>query len=183
VHRRPLLAILERHLAARPEDLVRVDHIRQFVRQHEDCFLRSCGEGHLTGSALVVSADHSRVVLVHHKKLGCWLQPGGHADGDTDLHDVARREAREETALEELTPIGAPLPLDLDVHRIPPRGDVPAHLHLDLCYLFVAAPGQEPRASDESHAVRWFAHDDVGRLTNEPYLLRLVRRARSRLSD
>jgi 8-oxo-dGTP pyrophosphatase MutT (NUDIX family) len=178
VHRRFLLETLERHLDARPEDHVRADHIRQFVRQHEDCLLRTCREGHVTGSAWIASPDGARAVLVHHRKLGRWLQPGGHADGEPRVHEVARREAKEETGLIDLTPIGIPLPLDVDVHRIPPHGDEPAHLHHDVRYLFVADPAAQPRASDESHDVRWFTLDEIERMTDEESVLRMARRAR-----
>lgn len=158
------------------------DHIRQFVRQHEDCLLRTCREGHITGSAWIASPDGGCAVLVHHKKLDRWLQPGGHADGDPLVHEVARREAEEETGLCDLTPIGLPLPLDVDVHRIPPFGDEPAHLHHDVRYLFVAAPDARPRPSDESHDVRWFTLDEIERTTNEESVLRMARRARAVLS-
>ena len=64
MHRQGLLDLLDRYLALRPEDLVHVDHIRQFVRQHPDCFERSCVEGHMTGAAWVVSPDRTRTLPV-----------------------------------------------------------------------------------------------------------------------
>src|SRR5690606_19041524 len=73
--------------------------------------------GHVTGSAWSVSRDAQRVVLVHHAKLGRWLQPGGHCDGDADVLAVALREAREETGL-EVAP-RKPGIFDVDVHSIP----------------------------------------------------------------
>ena len=30
--------------------------------------------------------------MTHHKKLNMWLQLGGHADGNTDLLNVARKK-------------------------------------------------------------------------------------------
>ena len=61
----------------------------QLLDDARDPFLRDRLEGHFTGSAWLVSADGRRVVLMHHRKLGRWLQPGGHADGDRDLAAVA----------------------------------------------------------------------------------------------
>ena len=58
---------------------------------------RTTSPGHLTGSALVVDATGTRIVVLLHTKLRRWLQPGGHADGDLDLAAVALREATEET--------------------------------------------------------------------------------------
>jgi 8-oxo-dGTP pyrophosphatase MutT (NUDIX family) len=168
-----------------PEDRVRADHVRQFVRASPDCFERSNLEGHVTGSAWIVSADRRSFLLTHHRKLGRWLQLGGHADGDPDPLRVALREAREESGLRELVPAhpaGEAMPLDVDVHLIPAREGEPAHLHHDVRYLFVAAPGQTLVTSAESEALRWFPVDSAERLLEEESLLRMARRARALLS-
>jgi 8-oxo-dGTP pyrophosphatase MutT (NUDIX family) len=175
MHRRALLGTLDAYLRNHPVDLVRVDHVRQFVRLHEDCFLRSCVEGHVTGSAWVVSPDRSRVLLVHHRRLDRWLQPGGHADGDPLIHRVALREAREETGLDHLELAGE-APIDVDVHRIPRYGSEPTHLHHDIRYLVVANGCATPQASEESDAVRWFTRAEIEREIDEESLLRMVRR-------
>ena len=80
-----------------------------FVRAHPDCLARTCAPGHLTGSAWIVSPDRRRTLLTHHRKLGKWLQLGGHADGDADLLAVALREAREESGLRGLRVVDASL--------------------------------------------------------------------------
>ncbi len=197
MHRQPLLDLLERYLALHPDERVAVDHVRQFVRAHPTCFERSCRDGHVTGSAWIVSADHRQVLLTHHRKLGRWLQLGGHADGDTDPLRVALREAREESGLASLAPLSAdlgpaperrtqatapgdaaPLPLDVDVHLIPARGAEPAHLHHDVRYLLVAAPGQEPVISVESNDLRWFDRAELDRVLDDESLRRLERKAR-----
>ena len=71
-----------------------------------------------------------RVLLAHHRKLGRWLQPGGHSDGDPDTLAVALREAREESGLDVQALDDAIF--DLDLHRIPARDREPAHLHFDV---------------------------------------------------
>ena len=180
MHRKPLLDVLERYLAGYPEERVRVDHVRQFVRVHADCFERSCPEGHITGSAWIVSSDQSEFLLMHHRKLGRWLQLGGHADGDTDPLRVALREAREESGLErfEVVQTGdSTLPLDVDVHLIPESADEPAHLHHDIRYLLIAPSGSVIRPSEESIDLRWFAADRMEQVLSEPGLLRMSRRA------
>src|SRR5206468_7193907 len=180
MHRVHLLAILERYLARCPEDRVRVDQVRNFVCEHSDCFLRSCRDGHITGSAWILSPDRGAVLLTHHKKLGRWLQLGGHADGETDPFRVALREAREESGLQDLTPLPGGddlLPFDADVHPIPAHGGEPAHLHHDIRYLLVAAPGQRLRMSDESHDLRWVARERLRDLVTEKSMLRMERRA------
>ncbi len=181
MHRRPLLALLARYLAQRPGDVAVASRVAGFVLAHPDCFERSCLEGHITASAWILSPDHRRVLLTHHRKLDRWLQLGGHCDGEPDPRDVALREAREESGLERfrfLPNAADPLPLDLDIHPIPAHGSEPEHLHLDVRFLLVAEPGQELRVSEESNALQWFERERLADWIEEESLLRLERRAR-----
>jgi 8-oxo-dGTP pyrophosphatase MutT (NUDIX family) len=146
-----------------------------------DAFVRARLAGHFTGSAFVLSADGRRVLLMHHAKLGRWLQPGGHADGDEDLAAVALREAEEETGLEGLKPEPMPWPggiLDLDAHEIPARGAEPAHWHHDVRYALRATPGREAFAANaESLGLAWRPVAEVAAdATLDPSLRRMAAR-------
>ena len=115
--------------------------------------------GHLTGSALVVDAAAERVLVLWHKKLGIWVQPGGHLDGDGDLGRSARREAVEETGIADLR-LASDLPVDLDVHRVAPP-DAGPHAHHDVRFVVVAPPGAQPVANAEADRFRWLTLDEV----------------------
>lgn len=180
--RSPLALALRRLTPADAEESDDRDRIVAFVERHERPFDRGIREGHLTGSAITVSADGTRVLLLHHKKLGRWLQPGGHGDpGETTGEEVALREAFEESGILGLAlHATAPRPLDVDVHDIPARGSEPAHQHLDLRYLVVAP--DEARVSPalaEIHEIRWVAWDDVAALDPDPGLRRALAKARA----
>jgi len=182
MHRRPLLELLACYQEQFPDEADVVNRVRTLVQQHANCFDRDCRPGHITGSAWVVSGDRQRALLVHHRKLDRWIQPGGHADGDPDVGAVALREAMEESGLEQLEH-ASDLPLDIDVHIIPARYDTSAqlledaHEHHDIRYL-IAAPGQAtPVVSDESHDVRWFTLAEIEQLTGEESVLRLLRKS------
>ncbi len=169
------LAIAEVRAVPRGEPVVE-DHRRtmlRFAAEHADALERSCLAGHFTGSAMVVDAGGERVLLMLHAKLGRWLQPGGHADGDGRLGRVARREAAEETGIDGLVLVEPPI--DLDVHAIPARGDEPAHLHLDVRYVVRAPVGAQPRPNHESVDIGWFAPDQLDGLDVDPGLRRLAR--------
>lgn len=113
-----------------------------------------------------------RVLLVHHRKLGRWLQPGGHADGDSDVVRVARREAFEETGLQpELV---ENMPWDIDIHRIPARPDFPEHEHYDVRYLFVVRGTAALRISEESTDAGWYDIDKLKTITDSPSILRMA---------
>lgn len=177
-----LADLLEGHVALDPEEARDIGRIRDFVRRHADPFDRRIAEGHLTGSALVVSARGDRVLLVHHRKLHRWLQPGGHADpGETSGEAVALREAREETGIEGLAlHPEASRPLDVDVHAIPAHGGEPAHDHLDLRYLVVAPEGAPlVRSAEEASDLRWFAWGELEALDLDLGLRRALRKVRA----
>ena len=159
-----------------------LSRILSFVTRHERPFDRAIPEGHLTGSAITVSADGERVLLLHHRKLDRWLQPGGHGDpGETTGEQVALREAFEESGIAGLSlHPRAPRPLDLDVHEIPARGGEPAHEHLDLRYL-VSAPACAlvSPALAELHEIRWVAWHETGALFPDHGLRRALDKARA----
>ncbi len=186
MHRRPLLGMLEHYTTHYPGEVETVQRIERLVHTSADCFKRTCRPGHITGSAWVLSHDRRHCLLVHHRKLNRWLQPGGHADGQADIAEVALREVREESGLQDLELVGSEehlMPLDIDVHCIPARTDTSGHVvedaheHHDIRFLVVAAAGQKLILSDESHDLRWFTHDEVLEATDEESVLRMLRKA------
>lgn len=118
-----------------------------------DAFRRERQAGHFTASAWLLDRSATRVLLTHHRKLGLWLQLGGHADGDRDLARTALREAEEESGLSGLRV--APGIFDLDRHRIPEHKGVPEHWHYDVRYVVHAGDDEDFVVSDESHALAW----------------------------
>lgn len=129
-----------------------------FLDAHPDALWRTCRDGHLTASALVVDQSRRRVLLTLHPKVGRWLQLGGHCEpDDTALLEAVRREVREESGIHEVRLSAAPMRLDR--HPVPCGGRQSEHL--DLQYLAVVADDAEIAISDESDDLRWFAVDDL----------------------
>lgn len=150
----------------------------RFAQTHTDALLRTCGPGHLTGSAWIVSPDRRRTLLTHHHKLDKWLQLGGHADGDGDLLAVALREAREESGLTRLRVVRTDI-FDVDRHWIPARKAEPAHHHHDLRFLLEADPDEPLVISSESKDLAWVDLDAVAALNSEESMARMVRKTRA----
>ena len=177
MHGKEIHRSLDAYELVYPGESGTVERIRDLVRNHADCFKRSCLPGHITGSAWIVSADHKRHLLTHHRKLNRWLQVGGHSDGDARPDRIALREAREESGMVQFEFAGTfenNVPFDVDVHTILARNQEPEHEHHDIRYLLIAADGQQVHVSDESHDVRWFTTEEVSVLTDEPSMLRML---------
>lgn len=183
--RRPerLLALLEAHEPA--DDRERADRARMlaFAARLPEPFSRAQPEAHFTGSAVVVDPAGERTVLLHHARLGRWLQPGGHAEtaDEGDMARTALREAREETGCTIRLHDSAPGPIDLDVHVIPARGEEPEHLHLDVRFLVVATdPAALAHDPGESFGARWLGWEEALASVDDGALRRLLGKARAR---
>lgn len=176
MHRQPLLGQLTAYAGAHPDEADTVGRFIRFVESEPDCFHRSLVRGHITGSAWILNADGSEVLLTHHRKLDRWLQLGGHADGDPDVLAVALKEAHEESGLTEFEPVGSGI-FDVDIHPIPARAGEPEHFHYDVRYVLRAIGATAYTVSDESHDLRWVPLGSVKDLTSDDSMLRMVRKS------
>lgn len=175
MHRLSLLQSLRAYAPLHPEESGMVERFLAFVESEPDCFHRELLHGHLTGSAWIVNRSGDEVLLTHHRKLGIWVQPGGHCDGDPDVLATALREASEESGLDPLTPVSNAI-FDLDVHPIPPRGAEPAHLHWDVRFaLRHDGPGHY-QISPESHDLAWVPLERLSEFSRDASLHRMARK-------
>ena len=149
------------------ENKYRIDTIMHIQKYPTAWWQRSTLVGHVTASAWVLNQEKNQALFLHHSKLNRWLQPGGHLD-DTDFSPAygALREALEETGITNLAfdkLLGDNI-FDVDIHPIPTRDTVPAHLHYDVRYLVVLpneAPSTAVSISAESLGFRWISLEVV----------------------
>lgn len=157
----PLCQLLQEYITRHPERSQIARRIQNFVQTTPECFQRSHQAGHITGSAWLLNPTGTAALLTLHRKLGKWLQPGGHADGDPNLLRVALREAREESGIIGIQALN-PTIFDVDIHHIPehPRSGEPEHLHYDIRFL-LQAPHEHFLCSAESEALAWWTPQQI----------------------
>ena len=176
MHRKYLLEKLKAFEPNSVQDLAVVEKFRHFVVNNEKCFERSLESGHVTGSAWLVDPSGERVLLTHHKKLNKWMQLGGHSDGEANSLDVAIKEAREESGIEDIEPLSQEI-FDIDIHKIPATASEPEHYHYDVRYILQARHDQF-EVSDESHDLRWVHFDEMESMELEPSVMKMAKRWR-----
>lgn len=127
-------------------------------------------DGHITTSAFIIDDSKEEILLLHHKSLGKWLQPGGHTEKDDSLVASALREAVEETGISNLhlhyQPVhpDVDVPFDVDSHYIPPNPlkNEEGHYHHDLRYVFFYSGDRtNDFNTDEATAMQWLAFDKL----------------------
>ncbi|HKO47950.1 MAG TPA: NUDIX hydrolase [Polyangiaceae bacterium] len=175
---------LDRYEPANETEAAFALRMLELSRAPEACERSHFAPGHFTASAFVLSPDLRDLVLIHHKKLGIWVQPGGHVEPtDGDLLGAARREVLEEVGLGELeqlrqTGASASPMFDLDIHLIPARKTEPAHEHFDVRFAFVAKT-RELVLSDEVADMRWVPLSDIEQMGTDESVLRAVNKLRA----
>ena len=139
--------------------------------------------GHITASALVASPDGAALLLIRHRFLGLWLQPGGHVEAeDPSIEAAARREVAEEAGVTALDVVGPHVVLDVDVHAIPAnpaKGEGP-HLHHDVRVGF-RARSWELFATDEVAGARWVPFAELAAIDTDDSVRRSASRLQARL--
>lgn len=178
-----LLSLITHHSAADEKEAEDKERMLEFARTLSDPFSRAELPAHFTASALIVDPAGARVCMIHHKKLGRWLQPGGHfeaLDGG-DAASAALREVREETSLDVCLANADRTPIDLDIHVIPARPDMPAHEHLDVRFLLLAADVTARFDPAESLGIRFMPWEEALEVAGDPALVRLLKKGQNAL--
>ncbi len=170
------LALLQAYIPQNPTEEAYLEQFVNLVQTCPDFYDRELLPRHLTGSTWIVNPTKEKVLLLHHRKLNKWLQPGGHADAqDLSIFHTALRELQEETGLQNLTPWRENI-FDIDIHLIPAHKAMPAHAHYDVRFCWIADDTTDLALSEESNQLAWFSLEKANTLSSEESLLRMIRK-------
>jgi len=180
--RNSLRVQLESHLPGDPAEARSHGRILDFLCLPLDPFSRTTQSGHITGSAIVLNADGPEFLLVRHRKLNRWLQPGGHVhEHDESILATAVRETAEETGHADCITLLHDRILHVDVHEIPARPEHPAHLHYDIRYLLTTTRDAPRIAEIEVIEAEWFNEAALERLDLDASLKSAIASAKKHL--
>ncbi len=146
----------------------------------QSAFINDNWEWHITASMLITNPEHSKVLLMFHKKLQKWLQFGGHSDGDSNTLATAIREFHEESGIDiEPDLIGGIF--DVDIHDIPADQKWrPVHLHYDILYLAcIVEDTPFVMQVDEVDAIRWFDIEWISEYVWEKRMLGMIEKIKT----
>ena len=146
----------------------------KYINTFDDVLTRNNEFGHFTASSWAVNKERTKVLMIYHNIYKSWAWTGGHADGDLNLLNVALKEAKEETGLENLKVISDGI-YSLEILTVSShikRGKfVPAHLHLDCCFLLEADENEQLRIKeDENSGVKWVPINEILEVTSETWV-------------
>ena len=159
----------------------------KYIDDFSDVLTRNNPLCHFTASNWIVNKDKTKVLMIYHNIYDSWAWTGGHADGDSDLLHVAKKEAEEETGLNNLKLLSdgiyAIQILTVDPHV--KRGKfVSSHLHLDCCFLFEANEKDNLRIKkDENSGVKWIDIDKAVDASNEENMKPIYQKLNEKLYD
>ncbi len=157
---------LQNYSSTYPEEIVTKTKMLEFLNEYENPFSRDLQIGHFTASAFLLNNDKTKFLLMHHKKLDKWLQPGGHCDGDSNILNVAVKEAVEESGINEIKTINKEI-FDIDTHYILQTHKEPAHYHYDVRFLLKTVNNNNFIKNNESNELKWFNFSDYSKLDIE----------------
>lgn len=146
-----------------------------YLNTFDDCLTRENKIAHFTSSGFIVNKTRDKVLFIYHNIYNSWAWTGGHADGEEDLLQVAIREAKEETGIEEVNPVTEKL-FALDIlpvsSHIKKGKFVSSHVDLNATYLLEADDDKIVRPKlDENKAVNWLPIDHLEEYVSEKHML------------
>lgn len=148
--------------------------ILKYIDTFDDVLTRNNEFGHFTASSWAVNQERTKVLMIYHNIYRSWAWTGGHADGESDLLNVAIRELKEETGVENVK-IVSPDIFSLEILTVDghvKKGNyVSSHVHLNLTYLLEVDENEILKIKeDENSGVKWVDLEDVEKVSDEKWI-------------
>lgn len=149
---------IEQYIPFNEQEVSDKEYFVEWLNNFDNLLTRENNFAHFSSSAFVVNKDKTKMLVVWHNIYGAWIYPGGHADGEENLLNVAIREVEEETGL-KVIPLSDSI---YGIQALPTKGHIKinkyisSHTHLDVIYLLEADDKLPLKMKeDENSGVKW----------------------------
>ena len=161
--------------------------MKQFLHNHDDIYSRNNLIGHVTSSVIILDLEKKHILMGYHNIYNSWGWFGGHNDGDENCLNVALKEAKEETGLNEFRIIDdAPLGIDVVYvqNHIKHDSYVPDHLHLNVTYGLLADLNKTIQFNEHEHSgIKWFKLDGYLDSVEEDRMIPIYKKLVKRMKE
>ena len=159
------------------EEKIEKELFLNWIEEEPKILFRECQRAHISSSSIIFNKDYTKILMIYHNIFKSWSIPGGHADGASDLLEIAKKEAFEETGITDLTLMTDEI-VSLDTMPVYAHYKnnkfVPAHLHLNATFAFVADEKQSLILNEEeTGGVAWILIEEIADYCNEPPILEI----------
>ncbi|MGN1277106.1 MAG: NUDIX hydrolase [Floccifex sp.] len=170
-----LIKQIEKYIPYNEQEQMDKELMLHALKTQENIFTRENTLCHITSSAWVINEKKTKVLMAYHKIYNSWAWLGGHNDGEENCLDVAIREVKEESGLQEVKAVFDDIfsleVLCVDGHEKNGKY-VSSHLHLNVTYLLMADESQTIKNNpDENKDVAWFDLKEALEVSNEPWFV------------
>ena len=174
LHKMKLKESIEKFTPYNEQEKVEKRIMLNYINDFDDVLTRENEYGHFTSSAFVLNKERTKILMIYHKIYNSWAWTGGHSDGDSNLLNVAMKEAKEETGIKNVVPISEDIySLEIiNVNGHEKRGKyIGSHVHLNVTYLLEADENEEIHIKeDENSGVKWVPIKEILKVSTEPWV-------------
>lgn len=166
------------------QEVIDREYYLKFISGFDDVLTRENQFGHFTASAFVVNKDFTKALVVYHNILNGYIYPGGHADGEENLLEVAVREVEEETGVKAAVLSKEPFAINSapTLTHIKRGKVVPAHIHFDVVYLLQSDENISLKIkADENQDVKWVSLENLENIKLVDFMIPIFKKLKKKL--
>lgn len=164
---------IEKYIPYNDQEKKDKEIILKYINTFDDLFTRKNEFAHFTASSWVLNKERTKVLMIYHNIYQSWAWTGGHADGETDLLNVAIRELKEETGVKNVKVLNNNI-FSLEIigsdGHIKKGNYVSSHIHLNITFLLEVDEKEVTRIKeDENSGVKWIDIEKVQKYVNQKW--------------
>ena len=159
--------------------------LKLYEKYGDKLLTRECEEAHFSSSSIVIDDEQKSVLFAFHNIYKSWAWLGGHVDGDSDFLNVAIKEAKEESGINEVLPISKEI---ISIEILPVKEHIKngklikEHVHLNVSYVLTTSKNEILKIKeDENSGVSWLKISELDEYVSEKAMLPIYKKIINRI--